>query len=133
LTRGNTVIVRRAYEAFREGDVETLMSLTSPDFVLRASPATDGKKHTGPEAMREIIEAIRERWDEFQVEPLEFYEGGNCVLVLGTLVTKGRGEEGFASVAGQVFRLRDGKLISVEAFLDTDEAIRAAGLTHLFT
>jgi ketosteroid isomerase-like protein len=96
LTPGNVAIVRRAYDAFRAGDVDELKSMTTPDFVLRASAATDGEVHNGPQAMEEILQAIRDRWEDFRLEPLEFYDGGNRVLVLGTILTKGKDEEGFA-------------------------------------
>lgn len=133
LTQGNVAIVRRAYEAFRERDVEQLMSIATPDFVLRASAATDGGEHHGPRAMEEILQAIRDRWEDFRLEPLEFYESGNRVLVLGTILTRGKDEEGIASTAGQVWTLEDGKVVLLEAFLDSDSAIRAAGLTSLLT
>jgi ketosteroid isomerase-like protein len=42
-------------------------------------------------------------------------------------------KDGFASTAGQVWTVRDGKLASMEAFLDSESAIRAAGLTNLLT
>jgi ketosteroid isomerase-like protein len=132
LTRGNVAIVRRAYEAFEKGEIEELKRLTTPDFVLKASSATDGAEHHGPQAMDEIFAAIRARWDDFRLEPLEFYDGGNRVLVLGTLVTKSS-TEALASTAGQVWTLEDGKVTSLEAFLDSEDAIRAAGLTRLLT
>ncbi len=89
--------------------------------------------HHGPEGIGEIFQAIRDRWREFRFEPLEFYEAGNRVLVLGTMLTKGKNEDGIASTAGQVWTLEDGKVVSVEAYLDTESAIRAAGLTRLLT
>jgi ketosteroid isomerase-like protein len=133
LTQGNVAIVRRAYEALSACDLDELKTITTPDFVLRASSATSGKVHHGPEAMAEIIQAIRDRWEEFRVEPLEFYESGNRVLALGTILTKGRNEDGFASTAGQLWTLREAKIAAVEGFLDTESAIRAAGLTRLLT
>ena len=131
LTQGNVAIVRRAYEAIHARDVDTLKTMTTPDLVLRASPATDGKVHHGPEGIGEIFQAIRDRWQEFRVQALEFYDAGNRVLVLGTILTKGKNDDGFASTAGQIWTLEDDKVASVEAFLDTDSAIRAAGLTRL--
>ena len=133
LTPGNIAIVRRAYEAIQSRDVDKLKTMTTPDLVLRASPATDGKVHHGPEGIGEVFQAIRDRWQEFRVQALEFYDGGNRVLVLGTILTKGKDEEGFASTAGQVWTLRDGKVTAVEAYLDSESAIRAAGLTRLLT
>ena len=133
LTQGNVAIVRRAYEAIHARDVNQLKAMTTPDLILRASPATDGKVHHGPEGIGEIFQAIRDRWQEFRVQALEFYDAGNRVLVLGTILTKGKNEEGIASTAGQVWTLEDDKVVSVEAFLDTDSAIRAAGLANLLT
>lgn len=107
--------------------------MTTPDIVLRTSSAIDGKVHQGPDAVEEVLDAIRERWQEFRFEPLEFYDSGNRVVVLGTMVTKGRNGDGFASTAGQIWTLENGKVVSVEAFLDSEAAIRAAGLTRLVT
>jgi ketosteroid isomerase-like protein len=133
LTQGNVAIVRRAYEAIDARDVDKLKTMTTPDLVLRASAATDGKVHHGHEGIGEVFQAIRDRWQEFRVQALEFYDAGNRVLVLGTILTKGKNEDGIASTAGQVWTLEDGKVASVEAFLDTESAIRAAGLTRLLT
>jgi ketosteroid isomerase-like protein len=133
LIQGNVAIVRRAYEAIHARDVDHLKAITTPDLILRASPATDGKVHHGPDGIGEIFQAIRDRWQEFRVQALEFYDAGNRVLVLGTILTKGKNEDGIASTAGQVWTLEDGKVASVEAFLDTESAIRAAGLTRLLT
>jgi ketosteroid isomerase-like protein len=126
-------LVRSAYRAFNGWDAETLSGLVTTDFVLDASTATDGRRHEGPEAFAEIFESIRERWADFRLDPLEFYEAGERVLVLGTLVARGHDRQPFASVAGQVWTLRDGKVSAMQAFLSSEEAIRAAGLTRLLT
>jgi hypothetical protein len=60
---------------------------------------------------------MRERWADFRLDPLEFYEAGDRVLVLGTLIARAHNRKPFASVARQVSTLRDGKLASMQAFL----------------
>ena len=130
MTPDNVAIVRGAYDAFKNGELQYMKNHAAPDFVMKTSSATDGTEHYGPEAIEEISRVITARWDEFRLEPLEFYYEGDRVLVLGTLVTKGH-EEGLASTVGQVWTLKDGKVTSVEGFLDSEEAIRAAGLTRL--
>jgi ketosteroid isomerase-like protein len=107
--------------------------IATTDFVMKTSSATDGTEHHGPLAIEEIAQVITARWDEFRLEPLEFYCEGDRVLVLGTLVTKGRDDESLASTVGQVWTLEDGKVTRVEGFLDSEEAIRASGLTRLLT
>ena len=131
MTQGNVAIVRRAYEAVDARDVDELTKIMTPDIVLRASPAIDGKVHHG--GIGEIFQAIRERWREFRFQALEFYEAGNRVLVLGTMLAKGGNDDGIASTAGQVWTLEDGMVVSVDGYLDSETAIRAAGLTRLLT
>jgi ketosteroid isomerase-like protein len=109
-----------------------MKSISTPDFVMKTTSATDAAEHYGPQAIEEIWRVINARWDEFRLEPLEFYYDGDRVLVLGTLVTKGH-KEALASTVGQLWTLKDGKVTSVEGFLDSEEAIRAAGLTRLLT
>jgi ketosteroid isomerase-like protein len=132
MNQDNIAIVRGAYEAFEKGELEYMKSISTSDFVMKTTAATDDAEHYGPQAIEEISQVINTRWDEFRLEPLEFYHDGDRVLVLGTLVTKGR-EEGLASTVGQLWTLKDGKVSSVEGFLDSEEAIRAAGLTRLLT
>jgi ketosteroid isomerase-like protein len=131
LSVGDIEIVRRGLEAFRAGDVETVLALASPDVIVQASAASDGAVHKGHAGILEVIETLRRRWKEFRLDPLEFYDLGGRVLVLGTVATKGRDEPGFASLAGWVWTVRDGRIASVEAYLDTDEAMRAVGLKSL--
>ena len=133
MTQGNVAIVRRAYEAVDARDVDELTKIMTPDIVLRASPAIDGKVHHGHAGIGEIFQAIRERWREFRFQALEFYEAGNRVLVLGTMLAKGGNDDGIASTAGQVWTLEDGMVVSVDGYLDSETAIRAAGLTRLLT
>lgn len=132
MTPANVAIVRGAYDAFQRGELEYMRSIATHDFVMKTSSATDATEHYGPQAIDEISQVISARWDEFRLEPLEFYSEGDRVLVLGTLVTKSS-EDGLASTVGQVWTLKDGKVTSVEGFLDSEEAIRAAGLTQLLT
>ena len=133
MTEGNVAVVRRVYQAFNAGDTETLVSLAAPEFVIHASEATDGAEHHGPGAFAEIQRAIDNRWRDLRLEPLEFYEAGDKVLVLGTLVAKSRENEGLASITGHVWTLREGKLTAMKAYLSSEEAIREAGLTRLLT
>ena len=60
---------------------------------------SDGKLDHGPEGIGEIFQAIRDCWQEFDFEPLEFYIAGKRVLVLGTMVTKDNDLGSFASTA----------------------------------
>ena len=133
MTQGNVALVRSAYQAFNDRDSEALKGLVTPDFQLDASTATDGAQHHGPDAFEEIFQAIRERWADFRLDPLELYESGDRVLVLGTLLARAHDRKPFASVAGQVWTVRDGKLTAMRAFLSSEEAIRDAGLTRLLT
>ncbi len=85
------------------------------------------------------IEAVREYWgrftgsfDEFAFEPEDFVDlEGDKVLILLRLMT--RGKDSGATVEtrpGWIFTIRDRRTVRIDAFLDREEALEAAGLSE---
>ena len=132
MSQENVEIIKRAVDAFNERDVETFMALTTPDFEW--FPAMDRLLERGSYRGREGIEAyfevVSDTWEEFQVVPDGFRDLGDRVLVLGR--AEGRGRSSGVRVdtpLGTVVEFRDGKMSRIRAYLDHDEASRAAGLS----
>lgn len=68
-------------------------------------------------------------FDDFRPKPLEFIDGGGCVVVPMRITGRMRG--GGAEVAIEetiVFWVRDGKIAEVREFRTKPEALEAAGL-----
>jgi ketosteroid isomerase-like protein len=90
---GRAEQMRRRYEEFNRGDLESALQEWADDFVWQGSNSTElpgGGEHRGKdEAIRVLQEAVG-AWDEFKLSADEFLEEGDTVVVLAhTEVRKG--------------------------------------------
>jgi ketosteroid isomerase-like protein len=126
----NVEIAKRAIEAFNAREIETFMSLVTPDFEWSPSmSAIENKLFVGPAGVREYFAAFGDAWERFQIVPGEFREATDLVLMLGRLEGHGRmsGVE-VDSPLGMAFDLRSGMIVRIRGFLDHAEALAATGL-----
>ena len=122
---------RRAFDSFYRGDVEAALEHIAPDFVLRDHVIPEGTEGPiGPEAVRANHAQLLEGFDEFTIEPLEFEEiaDGMLIRVRAAGHTDRDGGLDVELEAGQLWRLRDGIATSLDIYASWDEARRAAGL-----
>jgi uncharacterized protein len=133
MSEENVEIVQAALATFAAGDrsEEAFASVLSSKIVVDATrnvfnPGTA----TGFDGVRQMLANMDETWAEMRVEPTEFIDAGDRVVVIGRLIGKGRGSgievERFN---GQVWTLREGRIIRVEVgFTERSETLEAAGL-----
>jgi ketosteroid isomerase-like protein len=128
----NVEILRQGFEQFARGDVESVLERLDPDVDWRPAiaPILGVEAVRGREAVREFFTRdLFEGFDEFRAEPLAYEDLGDSVLV--TVRYVGRGEstgleidQTFASL----YRLRDGKTVSMRDYSTRADALQAAGL-----
>ena len=119
------------YEAFNEGDFATLEAMMVPDFVWNEADEVPGRKLCeSREEFAEYMRGFDRLWNEFAFEALSFQEVGND-LVIAKVRGKGVGRASGAPVEliiHHVWRLREGKVARMDAFLDERAARDHAGL-----
>jgi ketosteroid isomerase-like protein len=125
----NADVVRTAlaqWNAQAEVTEQGFSEFAHPDMVLDLSsnvlnPAT----YEGFDGFRSFVEQVGEAWAEFRMEPEEFFEQGNVVVVLVRAVGTGRGSgvEIDAPVA-MVAEVRDGKIATLHVEPDREAALR---------
>ena len=130
MAKENVEIVRRAYEAFAQGDLEKVLQAFHPEVEIRPDPAVPdlGGFH-GREGWLALAAQWFEPWEEYRIEPEEFIEAGHQVVILTREF--GRGKDTGYEVEqriGTVWTFRDGEAVRLEFFLDQAEALKAAGL-----
>jgi ketosteroid isomerase-like protein len=129
MNAGNLDIVRRGFEAVREGGVEALLPLIHPEFEMTTPPALSAEPDTyrGPEGMRRYFASFLEAMDEVTFEAHEMRTVGELVVVPVTLRARGRttGIETEQEVV-LVWEVRDGRAFRVEVFATLEEAMGAA-------
>lgn len=100
-----------------------------PEFEYREDPALPGAgSYRGIAAFREAVTAYYELLEEMHLEPQEFFDAGDRVLVTIRWWARGRsGVEADMLQAG-IFTVRDGKVASWQVCFDYEEALRNAGV-----
>ena len=126
-------IVRRAFEAYNRGDLDTAVADFAPDSEYIASGAIPGGGGVfrGPEGYKRFVGWLREEFDQAGVEVDAITDAGDRVLV--SVTTRGRGKQSGVEASWdvwQVWTLRDGKIVTGVGFTDRDEALEAAGLSE---
>ena len=132
MSHANVEIAKRAVQAFSRRDIDGWADLITSDFefVPAMDRLVEGGSYRGRGGIEAYFEAVAETWEEFCLLPGEFRDLGDRVLWLGRV--EGRGRSSGVRVdtpMGAVIGLRDGKMSSIRAYLDHDEALRAAGLS----
>ncbi len=134
MSQENVEVLRRGYEAFNRGDRDAAMSLMDPGIEVYPDPAALGGEDRGVWHGREgylaFIKNWMEPWEEYRVEPREFIDAGDRVLVFTDNFGRrpGSGFEVKLEIA-QLWTIRDRAAVRVQFYLDRGKALEAAGLT----
>ena len=132
MSEENVNILRRGYEAFNRGDIDTVMGLMDPNIEWQ-EPDVEGLPqrgtHHGPEDVaNNVFGAIVGNWDSFQAVPEDFMDAGDRVVVLGHLAGTGKASgRTLDAPYAHVLTLRDGKAVHFRAYADTANALQSLG------
>jgi len=126
----NSDALRRAYDAFNSGDVETVAS-TFADEITWEGPNSDGVpmsgKNEGKDAVLQALGAIGDQFERFDVSPDEMVEEGETIVVLSHLDARTKGGNELKLPGVEVWRMSGGKANRVQSLLDTAEMQQALG------
>ena len=83
----NVAAVQAIYRAFATGDVPAVLAALSPDIEWNEAenfPYADGNPYHGPDAVLSgVFARIGGDWDGFAVEPREYLDAGDTVVMTG--------------------------------------------------
>lgn len=123
----NLEIVRRGYDAFGRGDVDTLLSLFD-DNIEWATPGppelpTAGQRR-GLEQVRGFFKAVFETYDIQKFVPETFVAEADRVVVFGTNTAAVRATGNvIVEPWAHSFMLKNGKVVSFREYLDTSASV----------
>jgi ketosteroid isomerase-like protein len=132
MSQENVEIVRAAVEAFNRGDFEAAFKDAAPDGEL------DWSRAVGPfhgvfrfdQVARRFWDELREPWESIRVEPEEFIEVGEHVVVPQTGYVRGRDGIEVRARITQVWTIREGKIVRACLYQELQEALEATGLSE---
>lgn len=130
MSRENVEMLRRAYAAFSERDVEGALQDISPEatYVTTGLPGQP-KVVRGPEGYREAFGWLLDMFDDWTLAAREFIDAGDKVATEFTLSGRGHQSGIESSITfWQVWTVRDGKFVHGQGFTSREKALAAAGL-----
>jgi ketosteroid isomerase-like protein len=133
MSRENLDIVRRAYEAWNRGDLETAFEFLDADVEMSAPPnLPEAGSYRGRAEIRQwVAEQLLPILEEARAEPEKYLEAGDQVVVFVRYYGRGKAsgiEVQGANLDAHVWTLRDGKVRKLQMYSGTQTALEAVGL-----
>jgi uncharacterized protein len=132
MSQQNVDTVQSYLRAFAEGNLDAVFAVSDPACELQVSDAYFDAPRTyrGHQGMRELFAAQAEVFDPFRLEPEEFLDAGDRVLVIARAggLARRSGVEVMGRF-GHLWTVRDGKIVHFKEFKDPAEGLAAAGLS----
>jgi ketosteroid isomerase-like protein len=132
MSRAERELLRAGYEALSRGDWDTAYSAGSfsPEFELKTSDRVMGAgTYRGPEEARRFFADLVEPFEEVTVEPTEFFERGDQIVVYVHMRLRPAGSSATVEyLVGHLWTFRENKATRLEMFPRREDALEAAGL-----
>jgi ketosteroid isomerase-like protein len=132
MSQANVGVVSSVYQAFARGDVPAVLANMDPAIEWNEAenfPYADRNPYVGPNAVLEgVFARLIGEWENFKVAPEEILDAGD------TVVSRGRYEAAYKKTGRKisaqfvhVWRLRDGKILKFQQYVDTLQVAKAMG------
>ena len=119
----NSSIVQQAYDNFKSGDIQSLVSLMADNVEWQLPDVANipfAGKRNGRESITQFFASVADNQEALQFEPREFIEQGDKVVALGhykwRILSTGRE---YASDFVHIFTVRGGQIVGFREHFDT--------------
>jgi ketosteroid isomerase-like protein len=131
MSQENVEIVKAWIDAYNREDEDAFFKDLAPGFALDFSRAIGPWRGVfGPDQARQVAREIRETWESARLEPHEFIEAGDLVVVPWAM--HGRGRDGIELVARATFvwTIRNGAIERISLYQERQDALDDLGLSE---
>ena len=132
MSQENVGVVKAAIDAANREDWDALVQAAAADFELDMSRSRSfrGAAVYGLDQLRGFLVEFAESWESVRIEPHEFIEAGDLVVVPWT--THARGRDGIEVVSRPTFvwTIRDGAIERLSMYQERQDALEALGLSE---
>jgi ketosteroid isomerase-like protein len=126
MSEENVTVVRACYDAFLSGDFPAVLERMDPRIEWADQESLPwGGVHRGHVEFGAHMQAFAGHFKEFRVEPQEFLDAGDRVVVKARFA--GRAAREFDVGVVYIWELSDGKVVRVEGYTDSARVLEALG------
>jgi uncharacterized protein len=125
VSAGDVDRLRDAYEAFNESGVEAIFERLGPGFRVRdRASSPDRETRYGREGIKQLFDSYMEAFDALRLEPEEFIDEGDEVVVSLYQLARGKGSGArVVSRIAHVWTMQEGAAIGLQIFADKETAL----------
>ena len=124
----NTDTLKRGYDAFNSGDIETLAGVFHDDVRWEGSnnaKVPGGGTHDGRDAALAALGQAVDAFESISTQPDEWIEDGDTVVVLGHTEAKTKSGNDLKVPFVHIWRMSDGQVKRGQLLTDTAEILEA--------
>jgi hypothetical protein len=126
MSENNKDILRAGYAAFNRQDIPGVIELfdeniewTEPEWTYGSF---SGTMRGRDQVVQRVFGPIAENFESFELDPREYYGEGDTVIVIGSFRLRPKSVNQTLDVPfAHVWRLRDGKAVSMRSYVDVAE------------
>jgi ketosteroid isomerase-like protein len=131
MSQENVEIVRAALDAYNREDWDALFQHMAPRFEFDMSRAVGTNRGIyGLDQARRYLVDFAASWESVRIEPHEFIESGDLVVVPQTTHARGRDGIEVVSRPTYVWTIRDRAIEQVSLYQERQDALEAVGLSE---
>ena len=132
MSQENVEIVRRLSQLLERRDWQGMTDLVDPNVEQYGTVGglEEGKILRGLDHIFQAFDTeLDEVWDEHRIEPQEFIDAGDRVVVLQREYQRSKSGAELVIDTASILDLRDGRIVRMQGYMDRAAALRAAGLS----
>ena len=127
----NVDLVKAAIDAYNREDWDAFSKDVAPGYEMDFSRAVGPWRGVfGFDQARRVTEEISEIWESARLEPQEFIEAGDLVVVPGTMHVKGRDGIEVVSRGALVWTIRNGTIERMVMYQEKEDALEDLGVSE---
>jgi uncharacterized protein len=133
MSQENVEIVKRANELLERRHWHGMTDLLDPNVELHGTVGgiEEGKVLRGLGQIRQAFETEDDEvWDEHRIEPQEFIDAGDRVVVLQREYQRSKSGAELVIDTASILDLRDGRIVRMQGYMNPAEALEAVGLSE---
>ena len=128
MSQQNVELIQRTMAYFAETG-NPMLEILDPDVEVYDHDIPDAGTYRGTAGFEQWLADWTAAWEEFAMQPEEWIDAGDKVVIILLMTAKGRGSGVEVTRRdGMVWTLRDGKVIRLDYFNTEEQARAAAGL-----